>query len=85
MQPFKNWFRRKSQGVPFNLACLWDVFISYLSHYHQKQRVWNALNSPLVWHYQFLIGWNFFHLVYAERAIPLWKTSRTLIKINKSF
>jgi len=28
--------------------------------------------------YQFLIGWNFFHLAYAERAIPLWKTSRTL-------
>ena len=38
--------------------------------------------------YQFLIGWNFFHLAYAEWAIPLWKTSRTmslqLIKINKS-
>ena len=36
--------------------------------------------------YHFLIGWNFFHLAYAERAMPLWKTSRTLQlkKINKS-
>jgi len=33
--------------------------------------------------YQFLIGWNFFHLAYAEWAILLWKTSRICIDQNQ--
>ena len=75
---FQKLVQTKEPRFPFQFSLSVACFHCLLEPLSSETMCLECFVFPSGLLYHFLIGWNFFHLGYAERAIPLWKTSRTL-------